>query len=522
MIDKHELLGFECLESRHTFAVEDVALIEFTTTDGRSGHFWYDSHLDPSPYEGVVVVDAPRPRNSNWFPIEMYDRSVSGTDGRALFHPIDIQTETEFAFDTQVFENAQLRAIHGLFFDYEAWKIALNARQYWIDGDTADGSAGWQFIFTEYKREYLSDVVREPILPDSLLSLNLDDFRSRREFGWVNRPIAGPGTGGSSFNQIEIATIKESPVLDLSLSTNNTNSHIHISADALNIDSRVTVNEFQPDDDVRFYWSSNETTAGIISEVPSEIFGQSAANRYSTTFSASIDSIQTLIPSNANSIIAIIDNNDNILEKNEFNNVLAVPLSEFLVDDGSVQLSYDSLGRLYADGQAVRIQNQYAASAIGGFEVVSATDEGGNQLIVERDSTQYRLIADDVWRINGLFNSLQNESASIIDVSARESPSTLNISAVAGAYEINGVNNPTLVVRRGQTYTFNLNTAGHPFYLQTTGGGYQSTNIYADGFTGNNRTSGEYRWVVPQDAPDEIFYQCKFHPVMFGKIIVVD
>ena len=98
----------------------------------------------------------------------------------------------------------------------------------------------------------------------------------------------------------------------------------------------------------------------------------------------------------------------------------------------------------------------------------------------------------------------------------------MNIAAVAGAYEINGVKNPTLVVRRGQTYTFNLNTSGHPFYLQTTGGGYQSANTYADGFTGNNRTSGEYRWVVPQDAPDEIFYQCKFHPVMFGKIIVVD
>ena len=40
---------------------------------------------------------------------------------------------------------------------------------------------------------------------------------------------------------------------------------------------------------------------------------------------------------------------------------------------------------------------------------------------------------------------------------------------MSGAYEINGVNNPTLIVRRGQTYTFNLNTAGHPFYLQITG-----------------------------------------------------
>jgi plastocyanin len=29
-------------------------------------------------------------------------------------------------------------------------------------------------------------------------------------------------------------------------------------------------------------------------------------------------------------------------------------------------------------------------------------------------------------------------------------------------------------------------------------------------------------WIVPADAPDELYYQCEFHPVMFGKIIVVD
>ena len=84
------------------------------------------------------------------------------------------------------------------------------------------------------------------------------------------------------------------------------------------------------------------------------------------------------------------------------------------------------------------------------------------------------------------------------------------------------MNNPTLVVRRGQTYTFNLNTGIHRFWLQTTGSGYQPANVYSNGFTGNSQTTGEHYWVVPEDAPDEIFYQCEFHPVMFGKIIVVD
>ena len=110
----------------------------------------------------------------------------------------------------------------------------------------------------------------------------------------------------------------------------------------------------------------------------------------------------------------------------------------------------------------------------------------------------------------------------MLDLSGREVSGTLNIAAVAGAYEINGVNNPTLIVRRGQTYAFNLDASGHPFWLQPTGNGHQEANAYSDGFTGNGKTSGEHQWVIPEDAPDEIFYQCEFHPVMFGKIIVVD
>ena len=121
-----------------------------------------------------------------------------------------------------------------------------------------------------------------------------------------------------------------------------------------------------------------------------------------------------------------------------------------------------------------------------------------------------------------MFDSLQNESSIVLDLSSREVSGTLNITAVAGAYEINGARNPTLIVRRGQTYTFNLNTPGHQFYLQTTGNGYQEANAYSDGFRGNGQTSGEHQWVVSQDTTDEIFYQCKLHPVMFGKIIVVD
>jgi hypothetical protein len=143
-------------------------------------------------------------------------------------------------------------------------------------------------------------------------------------------------------------------------------------------------------------------------------------------------------------------------------------------------------------------------------------------LVADGNQPTHRLLTDETWRINGIFNSLQNESSPSLDISGREISSIVNVAAVFGAYEINGVKNPILFVRRGQTYTFNLNTPSHPFYLQTIGNGHQSADIYSRGFSGNGQTSGEYQWVVPQDAPDELFYQCKFHSVMFGKIIVMD
>ena len=224
-----------------------------------------------------------------------------------------------------------------------------------------------------------------------------------------------------------------------------------------------------------------------------------------------------------------LDNNFATTEDNrQATHQIEVNVLEVISNQGSAILAKDSSESLYVNTQPVIYNEQQVPQAIFGSSVIGAdTSDSGNALLLQPLGTDaeeptHRLLTDEAWRINGIFNSLQNESSPVLDLSAREVSGTLNVAAVAGAYEISGVNNPTLVVRRGQTYTFNMNIAGHPFYLQTTGGGYQSANVYSNGFTGNSQTTGEHQWVVPQDAPEEIFYQCKFHPVMFGKIIVVD
>lgn len=89
-------------------------------------------------------------------------------------------------------------------------------------------------------------------------------------------------------------------------------------------------------------------------------------------------------------------------------------------------------------------------------------------------------------------------------------------------YLINGSLNPTIRVIRGMAYNFNLNATGHPFYLQTSGGGYSAQTVYTDGVTGNGTEVGTLEWLVPFDAPNTLYYQCKFHANMYGEIEVYD
>ena len=87
------------------------------------------------------------------------------------------------------------------------------------------------------------------------------------------------------------------------------------------------------------------------------------------------------------------------------------------------------------------------------------------------------------------------------------------------AYRINGVNNAPLTLFRGQTVIFNVATPGHPFYIKvlpTTGTG----NRYDNGVTGQGVTSGQLTFVIPNDAPSELFYHCSFHSGMGGTLTI--
>lgn len=89
------------------------------------------------------------------------------------------------------------------------------------------------------------------------------------------------------------------------------------------------------------------------------------------------------------------------------------------------------------------------------------------------------------------------------------------------AYLIDGVSNPALNLKRGFTYTFNLNAIGHPFFIKTD----STTGIsdqYNSGVTNNGTDTGVITFVVPNDAPSTLYYICQIHSSMAGTISITN
>ena len=196
-------------------------------------------------------------------------------------------------------------------------------------------------------------------------------------------------------------------------------------------------------------------------------------------------------------------------------------LRPYSADAGGLAVDQD--GVLYVESAPLTLSGRQLEETSLEFDFIrSETTTQLNHLIVSRDGTNYRLIADEDWKIVGIFDSLQNEVSPVLDLENRGISRVANITIYAGAYEIEAERNPTLIVRRGQIYTFDLSVPGHSFYLQTSGGGYSPQSIYSDGFLGNGEEEGRFDWTVSEDTPDELFYQSELDADVFGKIVVFD
>jgi hypothetical protein len=92
----------------------------------------------------------------------------------------------------------------------------------------------------------------------------------------------------------------------------------------------------------------------------------------------------------------------------------------------------------------------------------------------------------------------------------------------SSSYQIQQQTNPTLTLVRGNTYVFELNLNGdYPFWIKTepslgTGDAYQT------GVRRNGSAFGDITFVVPQDAPDTLYYTSQNFTNMQGILQIVD
>ena len=94
------------------------------------------------------------------------------------------------------------------------------------------------------------------------------------------------------------------------------------------------------------------------------------------------------------------------------------------------------------------------------------------------------------------------------------------------AYMFNGngltnAENPSFTFIKGNTYIFNINTPGQPFYLKTVQG-IGTSDLYANGVTGNGTDNGTLEIVVPDDAPNTLYINSEFEATMTSVITVTD
>ena len=159
-------------------------------------------------------------------------------------------------------------------------------------------------------------------------------------------------------------------------------------------------------------------------------------------------------------------------------------------------------------------------TVLGGVKIGSGITIDGYG-VISTSQTPYTLpvASDTVLGGVKIGNGIQIDAQGVISPFIGEG--SFNVSApTSAAYIIDGMPDPSLVLMRGFKYTFNISTAGHPFWITSVAGAYNPSNVYSSGVTNNGTVSGTLTFVVPPNAPDTLFYVCQYHPTMTGAISI--
>jgi hypothetical protein len=245
---------------------------------------------------------------------------------------------------------------------------------------------------------------------------------------------------------------------------------------------------------------------------------------YDTVSSSTIQKLKTYVSSVQDKWVFISETFDTPEENTTFRIVIKINY----IGQGQVEEDYEFLINGVSVGQWSEEFNASSLGVIGEFlpNNISIEPTYGIEATAygRQNKKGYYLISNEslmakntgiplVYGASGLTKLLPNSNSYGI---------TYQISSASGSYIFAGTSNPIITVTRGSTYTFTMNTPGHPFAIQTISGEYNSVNEYKTGVNNPGAEVGNITWVVPENSPDTLYYVCKNHELMTGQINVVD
>ena len=153
----------------------------------------------------------------------------------------------------------------------------------------------------------------------------------------------------------------------------------------------------------------------------------------------------------------------------------------------------------------------------GGFRVASLTtaqrgslSASNGEIIYNTDNGQFEIYQRGGW-------TAMTRGASLFTLTASGSSHYI-FNDPDGHWFPSPENDPTLYLRRGETYYFVNNSGGsHPFEIRNSAGG----SAYNTGVTNNGSSSGTIVFKVPMSAPSTLYYQCTAHSSMGNTINII-
>ena len=117
-----------------------------------------------------------------------------------------------------------------------------------------------------------------------------------------------------------------------------------------------------------------------------------------------------------------------------------------------------------------------------------------------------------------------------VDITKSGSISTIKVTSNASTgYRFSGYtgDNPVLTLYRGNTYKFEVDSKGHPFYIKTSKIDGSTLQYESDHVTNQGQDEGTVTLAIPKldvssELPNILFYACANHTSMQGSIVIED